>query len=191
MPNGWTDKPVEDEVIHQLSELSKWDPTASNTCSARFVWVRSPEAKTRLASVVFPPNKPKIQAAPLGHHRLRPCLRAGVAKAALSQASSRSAGNTEGARGDDPEHGHAKWKFVGSLPDTCGACLGTGLLPMSGFDNIGVDREFLIGTSIQSNLLCSLGYGNPELVHPRGPRLTFDEAAVRLSGREKSALLKV
>ena len=47
---------------------------------------------------------------------------------------------------------------------------------MSGFDNAGVGREFFAETRIQSNFLCSLGCANPESAHPRGPRLTFDEA---------------
>ena len=29
---------------------------------------------------------------------------------------------------------------------------------------------------IKSNFLCNLGYGDPKGLHPRGPRLAFDEA---------------
>jgi 3-hydroxypropanoate dehydrogenase len=31
--------------------------------------------------------------------------------------------------------------------------------PMSGFDNAGVDRAILSGTRIQSDFICSIGYG--------------------------------
>jgi 3-hydroxypropanoate dehydrogenase len=55
--------------------------------------------------------------------------------------------------------------------------LGLDCGPMSGFDNAGVDRDFFAGTSFKSNFLCSLGYGDPAGVRPRGPRLTFDEMA--------------
>jgi 3-hydroxypropanoate dehydrogenase len=54
--------------------------------------------------------------------------------------------------------------------------LGLDCWPMSGFDNAGVDQAFFAGTRIQSNFLCGIGYANPELVYPRGPRLTFDDA---------------
>jgi 3-hydroxypropanoate dehydrogenase len=46
---------------------------------------------------------------------------------------------------------------------------------MSGFDNAGVDRAFFAGTSIKSNFLCNIGYGDPAKLHPREPRLSFDE----------------
>jgi hypothetical protein len=47
---------------------------------------------------------------------------------------------------------------------------------MSGFDNAEVDREFFAGTRIQSNFICSLGYGKPGTPFPRNPRLSFEEA---------------
>jgi 3-hydroxypropanoate dehydrogenase len=55
--------------------------------------------------------------------------------------------------------------------------LGLDTGPMSGFDNAGVDREFFSGTSIKSNFICSLGYGDPAGLFPRSPRFTFDEMA--------------
>jgi 3-hydroxypropanoate dehydrogenase len=48
---------------------------------------------------------------------------------------------------------------------------------MSGFDNAGVDREFFAGTSVKSNFLCNLGFGDPEGLYPRSPRFSFDEIA--------------
>jgi 3-hydroxypropanoate dehydrogenase len=48
---------------------------------------------------------------------------------------------------------------------------------MSGFDNAGVDREFFAGTSVKSNFLCSLGYGDPSGLFSRSPRFTFEEMA--------------
>jgi 3-hydroxypropanoate dehydrogenase len=47
---------------------------------------------------------------------------------------------------------------------------------MSGFDNASVDRAFFTGTRIQSNFICSIGYGNPDSVFLRNPRLIFEEA---------------
>jgi 3-hydroxypropanoate dehydrogenase len=67
--------------------------------------------------------------------------------------------------------------------------LGLDCGPMSGFDNEKVDREFFpastIGTkaggfvaagAVKSNFLCNLGYGDASKLHPRGPRLEFNEA---------------
>src|ERR1700680_104789 len=54
--------------------------------------------------------------------------------------------------------------------------LGLDCGPMSGFDNAGVDKVFFSGTRIQSNFICSIGYGDPASVFPRNPRLSFEEA---------------
>jgi 3-hydroxypropanoate dehydrogenase len=48
---------------------------------------------------------------------------------------------------------------------------------MSGFDNEGVDTAFFAGTSIRSNFLCNIGYGDCSRVRPLSPRLTFDDMA--------------
>ncbi len=48
--------------------------------------------------------------------------------------------------------------------------------PMSGFDNGVVDDAFFAGTTLRSNFLCNLGYGNISKVMKRLPRLEFDEA---------------
>jgi 3-hydroxypropanoate dehydrogenase len=58
--------------------------------------------------------------------------------------------------------------------------------PMSGFDNARVDEEFFRQKTgarpmfpsgdVRSNFLCNLGYGDASKLHPRGPRLSFEEA---------------
>ena len=176
-PNGWTDNPVADSVVHQLYDLFKWGPTASNTCPARFVWVRTPEGKARLASAALPPNKPKILAAPLtviiGNdlafadslsklltpERLPVVL--GILRAHEDMVESMAMRNGS---------------LQGAYLMLAARALGLDCWPMSGFDNAGVDREFFAGTRIQSNFLCSLGYADPEAAHPRGRRLSFEEA---------------
>ena len=68
--------------------------------------------------------------------------------------------------------------------------LGLDCGPMSGFDNAKVDQEFFAAGQpcfgceqeffpeghVKSNFLCNLGYGEPSKVHPRLPRLPFNEA---------------
>jgi 3-hydroxypropanoate dehydrogenase len=55
--------------------------------------------------------------------------------------------------------------------------LGLDTGPMSGFDAIKVDETFFAGTTVRSNFLINLGYGDPSTLHPRNPRLAFDEIA--------------
>lgn len=55
--------------------------------------------------------------------------------------------------------------------------LGLDAGPMSGFDATQVDETFFAGTTIRSNFLVNLGYGDASKLFPRSPRLSFAEAA--------------
>jgi 3-hydroxypropanoate dehydrogenase len=47
-------------------------------------------------------------------------------------------------------------------------------VPFESFDTLS--EVFLAGTSWKSQFLLNLGYGDPAWLHPRGPRLDFEEA---------------
>jgi 3-hydroxypropanoate dehydrogenase len=47
---------------------------------------------------------------------------------------------------------------------------------MSGFDAGKLNAAFFPDGRHQANFLCNLGIGNPASLHPRGPRLSFEEA---------------
>jgi nitroreductase len=129
-----------------------------------------------LASLAAEKNRPKILAAPLtvivGNDldfpdalpKLLPAPSAEMARKAFSQ----------------PGLAEVTAMRNGSLQGAyliiAARALGMDCGPMSGFDNAGVDQAFFAGTRIQSNFICSLGYGNPESLRPRNPRLTFEEA---------------
>jgi nitroreductase len=173
--NGWTDRPVSDEQIRELYDLLKLGPTSANSCPSRFVWVRTPEGKARLAALASQTNRPKILAAPvtviIGFDldfaeqlpQLFPArgqkMKEIFQDAELAQATAFRNGSLQG----------------GYLILAARA-LGLDTGPMSGFDNKAVDAEFFAGTRIKSNFLCSIGYGSDENLFPRNPRLTFEEA---------------
>lgn len=173
--NGWTDRPVSDGQIRELYELLKLGPTSANSCPGRFVWVRTPEGKARLAALASQTNRPKILAAPLtvivGFDldfaeqlpKLFPArgqqMKELFQDAGLAQTTAFRNGSLQG----------------GYLILVARA-LGLDTGPMSGFDNKAVDAEFFAGTTIKSNFLCSIGYGSDENLFPRNPRLTFEEA---------------
>jgi len=52
--------------------------------------------------------------------------------------------------------------------------------PMSGFDTDKLNAAFFADGKCKVNLLCNLGYGDPTKLHPRNPRLDFEEAALIL-----------
>jgi 3-hydroxypropanoate dehydrogenase len=174
-PNDWVQEPISDDTLRALYDLVKWGPTSANSSPARFVWVRSPEAKAQLASLAMDANRPKILAAPvtviIGHDldfpesmpKLFPArgemMRGYFLQPGVAQVTAMRNGTLQGG-----------YLIVAarSLGLDCG--------PMSGFDNAGVDKAFFAGTNIQSNFICCLGHGKPESIFPRNPRLTFEEA---------------
>jgi 3-hydroxypropanoate dehydrogenase len=173
--NAWLPKEVSDEQLHQLYELAKFGPTSANSSPMRVVFVKSAEAKAKLAPLMSDGNRAKTLEAPV---------------AAII--------------GTDHEfyeqlpklfpHADARSWFVGNQPliDTtafrnatlqgayvlmAARALGLDCGPMSGFDNAGVDAAFFAGTAIKSNFVISIGYGDASRnLFPRSPRLAFDEA---------------
>ena len=61
----WLDKPVTEETLRQVYELMKWGPTSANGSPARFLFLRSREAKERLRPALAPGNVEKTMQAPV------------------------------------------------------------------------------------------------------------------------------
>lgn len=174
-PTDWRDLPVSDDLIRELYDLLKWGPTSANSSPARFVWVRSPEAKAQLAELAAEQNRAKILAAPVtvivGHDLDFPqtLLKLFPARGEMLREMFSRPGMAEAT-------GMRNGTLQGGYLIVAARALGLDCGPMSGFDNAGVDRVFFAGTRIQSNFICCLGYGKPESIFPRNPRLTFEEA---------------
>jgi len=169
--NGWLDKPVTDTQLKQLYELAVMGPTAVNAQPARFVFVKSAEAKERLRPHLAPGNVDKTMAAP-----------ATVIVAAdyefyenlptfFPHADARAwyVGNEELINITALRNGTLQGAYLIMAARALG--LDTG--PMSGFDNAGVDQEFFAGTAVKSNFLVNLGYGDARKLFPRSPRPAF------------------
>jgi 3-hydroxypropanoate dehydrogenase len=172
----WREEPVGDDTLHALYELMKWGPTSSNCCPARFVFVKSPAAKKRLRPALDAGNVTQTMAAPataivaydLEFYEKLPRLAPHV------DARSAFVGNAELTRTTALRNG----SLQGAYMIIAARALGLDCGPMSGFDNAKVDAAFFPGSAWKSNFLCNLGYGDPAKLHPRAPRLAFDEACV-------------
>jgi 3-hydroxypropanoate dehydrogenase len=157
----------------------KWGPTSANGSPARFVFLRSAEAKLRLRPHLSSGNADKTMKAPvvvivaydLGFHRR------------LDKLFPHEIGARGWFEGKD-EHIRVTAFRNGTLQGgyfiIAARALGYDCGPMSGFDNAGVDAEFFSGTSIESNFLINLGHGDRDKLFPRNPRLDFSEACTVL-----------
>lgn len=172
--NSFAPEPLDDATLHTLYDLLKWGPTAANGCPARFVFVRSPQAKARLQPALMPGNVEKTMAAPvtvivgrdLAFYEKLPML--------FPHADARAwfAGNEAAIE----ETSLRDTALQGAYLMLAARALGLDCGPMAGFDKATVDAEFFAGTAVKSVFLVNLGHGDPAKLFPRGPRLLFEEA---------------
>lgn len=170
----WQDKPVSPALLMAVYDLMRWGPTALNANPLRITFVTSAEAKERLKPHLAAGNIEKVMSAPavaiLGYDLDFPATMAKLnphnphAQDGFGDLAARE---TLAFRNSALQGGY----FI-----IAARSLGLDCLPMSGFSNAGVDAAFFAGTAVKSNFLCAVGYGAADKLHPRAPRLSFDEA---------------
>lgn len=171
---AFTDTPVDDDTLRRVYDLLKMGPTSANSSPARFMFLRSTEAKQRLQPALSEGNKARCLQAPVvaivAHDprfyedlpRLYP----------FADARSWFAGNDSLAAVTAFRNG----TLQGAYLIMAARAEGLDCAPMSGFDNDVVDRDFLMAQGWKSNFLVALGHMDPAETGERAPRLTFDEA---------------
>lgn len=167
---------VDDATLHALYELVKMGPTSANMSPARFVFVKSAEAKKRLQPALSEGNLEKTMSAPvtviIGHDlaffEKLPYLFPHTDAKSWFDTMPDDALETVALRNGT---------LQGAYLILAARALGLDTGPMSGFDNAKVDAEFFAGTRICSNFLVNLGQGDAAHIFARSPRLPFDEAA--------------
>jgi 3-hydroxypropanoate dehydrogenase len=189
----WLEKPVSDDTLRRLYDLMKWGPTSANGSPARILFLRTPEARQRLIPALSPTNVDKVQTAPVTaivgydlHFFERipklfphaPGYRDVFAQSPeLAEVTARRNSSLQGA-----------YLIIAAR------ALGLDCGPLSGFDNAKVDQEFFGAgkhagdycqeffplTHVRANFLCNIGYGDRSRLHPRTPRLSFEEACALL-----------
>jgi 3-hydroxypropanoate dehydrogenase len=173
--NKWQPKDVSDALLKELVDVMKMAPTSANCSPARIVFVKTVEAKARLKPLLSPGNVDKTMSAPVTAiigHDLRfydhlPKLFPHTDAKSWFVGKDEHIGLTAFRNGS----------LQGAYLIMAARALGLDVGAMSGFDNAKVDAEFFKDTTIKSNFLCNLGYGDASGVMPRSPRFAFDEMA--------------
>jgi len=174
----WLSEPVPVELLRKAYELARLGPTSGNGSPARFVFLTTPDAKALLKPVLAPGNVDKTMAAPVTvivawdteFHEHLPKL--------FPQFDMRSyfAGNHALIN----ETAFRNSSLQAAYFILAARALGLDCGPMSGFDADKLNAAFFPGGKWKVNLLCNLGYGDSSKLHPRNPRLNFEEASVIL-----------
>lgn len=172
--NCWQDKAVSDEQLQQLYALMKWGPTAANSCPARIVFVKSEAAKQRLKPCLAEGNVEKSMSAPvvaiigmdMEFYEQLPKL------FPHTDARSWFAGKPEKIAENAMRNSSLQAAYLMLAARSLGLDCG----PMSGFDYPALETAFFPQGAVKANFICAIGYGSEERLHPRGPRLEFDDA---------------
>jgi 3-hydroxypropanoate dehydrogenase len=172
--SAWQDRPVSEDVLRAAWDLAKMGPTSANCSPARIVFVVSREAKEKLKPALSEGNVAKTMAAPataifgydLAFYERLPEL------FPHTDARSWFAGKNKLIETTAFRNGTLQSAYF----ILAARALGLDCGPMSGFDNAEVDEAFFAGTTIRSNFLCNIGYGDASKLRLRNKRLAFDEA---------------
>ena len=170
----WQEKEVSDVLLQALYDLLKWGPTSSNCCPARFVFVRSAAEKERLKPCLTEGNVAQTMSAPvtaiiaydLDFYGQLPRL------SPHNNAQSWFEGKPDFTR----ETAFRNGSLQGAYMMLAARALGLDCGPMSGFKKKALKEAFFPNDNVEPNFLCNIGYGDPEGLYDRAPRLNFDEA---------------
>jgi 3-hydroxypropanoate dehydrogenase len=172
----WREGDVTHAELRKLYDLLKMGPTAMNCQPARFVFVKTREAKERLRPALMQGNVEKTMSAPVTvivaydaeFHTKLAKLWPHMPDAARDIAAMPKDAQTSMALLSATLQGGYLIMAARALGIDCG--------PMSGFDRDKVDQAFFPDGSWKSIFLINLGHGDASKLYPRGPRLDFEEA---------------
>lgn len=172
--NAWQKKDVPDALLEEIYHLVKMAPTSANCSPARFVFLKSDDAKAKLEPALSSGNIEKTMTAPITvivaydeeFYEQLPKL--------FPHTDARAWFNSSPELIKETAFRNSSMQAA-YLILACRA-LGLDTGPMSGFNNELVDKTFLKDSKWTSNLLINIGYGQEDQLYSRLPRLDFDEA---------------
>ena len=170
---AWTDKPVSDDMLRAIFEITINGPTSMNTCPARFVFVRSDAAKARLAKALKPANVGKMMGAPVtaiiawnpAYWKRLDFLFPHDDRKPLFEGNPAFAHDTA----------FRNSTLQGAYFMIAARAMGLDVGAMSGFSNAVVDAEFFAESGWKSNFLCNIGYADESALFQKLPRFAFDD----------------
>lgn len=170
--NGYLDRPVDQGQLRAIWDLMRMGPTSANMLPARIVWCVSGDAKEKVAGCASEKNAAKIMKAPvtaiigmdMDFHEHLPELFPHD-QSARNWFPDPVARQTHALRNSSLQGGY----FI-----LAARALGLDTGPMSGFDNAKLDTLFFAGTTVKSNFISTLGYGDPATIFGRLPRPEFE-----------------
>lgn len=174
--NGWLERPVSDAQLREVFDLMKMAPTSMNTQPARFVFLRSQQAKERLLPALSRGNVDKTMTAPVVAiiaHDLQ--FHEHLPRVFPHEPNAKKMFEGDANRDFRATFAFRNGSLQGAYFMLAARAVGLEVGPMSGFDGAKVDAEFFPDGRCRTNFLCNLGYGDPSKVMERLPRFAFED----------------
>jgi len=173
--NRWLPDPVPDDTLRELFDLLKYGPTSANSSPARFLFLRSQDAKEKLRPALSSGNEIKTMTAPVVVIVAQdPKFYDHLPKLFPHNLDAKSWFTSNPELTETTMFRNAT--LQGAYLIMAARALGLDCGPMSGFDNAIVDEIFLNDYGWKSNFLCGIGKGDPAGIFPRSPRFDFYDA---------------
>lgn len=176
--HSWLNKPVPKALLQEIYDLTKWGPTAVNANPMRIVYITTEEAKSKLLPHLMGSNVAQVEAAPVTAIIAQDMEFYNELPKLFPQWDARPMFLADESLTEQTAFRNSS--LQGGYFMLAARALGLDICPMSGFSNVAVDETFFKGTSLKSNFICTLGYGDYSKLGPRGARLDFDEAVTVL-----------
>lgn len=170
---AWADRPVSDDDLERIFDIMVWGPTSNNGHPIRILFARSDAAKQRLVPALKGNNVDKVLSSPVCaiigfdtkfYERFPELFPHDPGKVQMF------IDNPKRCADDAFRNG----TLQGAYFMIAARALGFDVGPISGFFNDIVDAEFFADTTIKSNFLCNIGYGDESAVWQKLPRPSFD-----------------
>jgi len=159
----WLDRPVGDTLLRALWELVKLGPVSDRSCSARILFLRSAEAKERLALALPPGERAALRTASIAAILASELGAAADGALTIAEALPRVLAVRDGA-------------LRGAYLTLAARSLGLACRPMWDFHAETVQAAFFPDGTAIATFLCALGYGDETRCDPAPPRRDLDEA---------------
>lgn len=172
--NGWLDRAVTTEQIHQIYNLVKMGPTSANCCPARFIFLTTVESKALLQPALSSGNIEKTMTAPLTVLVATDQKFYDQFSTLFPHADAKSWFTSSPAFAAETALRNSSMQAAYLIMACRSLGLDTG--PMSGFDAQKINKLFFKETDYQINMIINVGYGDHSKIYSRLPRLDFKEA---------------
>ena len=174
----WLPKAVDDAMLMRAWNLARLGPTSANSQPLRVLFVRSVEAKARLEPCLAPGNVDKTMKAPVTALFAADMRFYDHLPRLYPHADARSwfTGSSSGQVALTNATAERNSSLQAAYFIMAARALGLDCGPMSGFDAERLNQTFFPDGRFKINFICNLGHGDPQSLHPRSPRLEFEEA---------------